>query len=120
MLLGDFFEIETQETAETTIDSQIALNVNHPIYKGHFPQQPVVPGVCMMQLLAELTSNALGRKVQLKKANQAKFLVPIVPENAPNLTVNIKYVEQEMGSLKITGAIKDDTTTFFKFKGLFA
>jgi len=120
MLLGDFFEIETQTTAETTIDSQIALNVNHPIYEGHFPQQPVVPGVCMMQLMAELTSEALGRKVQLKKAHQAKFLVPIVPQNAPKLMVNIKYVEQEAGSLKITGAIKDEKVTFFKFKGLFA
>ena len=120
MLLGDFFEIETQETAEMTIDSHIALNVDHPIYKGHFPQQPVVPGVCMMQLMAELTSNALGKKVQLKKAHQAKFLVPIVPQNAPKLAVNIKYVAQEAGDFKITGTIKDDKVTFFKFKGLFA
>lgn len=117
MLQGDFFTTKQQEVIENTINSQISLNVEHPIYKGHFPHQPVVPGVCMMQILAELSTSALGRKVRIKKASQAKFLIPIVPQKNPLLDVKIKYSENEDGSLKISASIQDSTLTFFKFKG---
>ncbi|CAA6818985.1 MAG: 3-hydroxyacyl-[acyl-carrier-protein] dehydratase [uncultured Aureispira sp.] len=120
MLQGDFFTTKQQEIIENTIHSQISLNVEHPIYKGHFPQQPVVPGVCMMQIVAELSTAALGKKVSLKKANQAKFLIPIIPQKNPLLDVKIKYTSNEDGSLKISASIQDSTVIFFKFKGTLA
>jgi 3-hydroxyacyl-[acyl-carrier-protein] dehydratase len=120
MLQGKFFTTNQQEVIENTIHSKISLNVEHPIYIGHFPEQPVVPGVCMMQLLAELSTSALGKKVYLKKASQAKFLIPIVPQNNPVLNVTIKYTTNEDGSLKINATIQDSTVTFFKFKGILA
>lgn len=120
MLQGDFFTTKQQEVIENTIHSQISLNMEHPIYKGHFPQQPVVPGVCMMQILAELSTSALGKKVYLKKASQAKFLIPIIPQKNPLLDVTIKYTNNEDGSLKISASIQDSTVTFFKFKGILA
>lgn len=120
MLQGDFFTIDQQETTETSIRSNISLNVEHPIYQGHFPQQPVVPGVCMMQILAELITNALKQKVALKKASQAKFLIPIIPQKNPALAVQIKYNKNEDGSYKINASILNGETTFFKFKGILA
>lgn len=120
MLLGDFFTIDKQEKSDSSIESLISLNVQHPIYQGHFPQQPVVPGVCTMQILAELTSKALDKKVFIKKAQQAKFLIPIVPQNAPQLTVKITYSETLEGPLKIAASIHAGELTFFKFKGLFS
>lgn len=120
MLLNNFFTITTQETTENAINSTIALNVNHPIYQGHFPNQPVLPGVCMMQILAELTSNAIGRDVAIKNSSQSKFLVPIIPQKFPTLEVKITYVVSEDASLKINGSIHASELTFFKFKGVFA
>lgn len=120
MLQGDFFTTTHQDLTENTINSQISLNIEHPIYVGHFPQQPVVPGVCMMQILAELSSTALGKKVYLKNARQAKFLIPIIPQKNPVLEVNIQYTKHEDGSLKISATIQDSTLTFFKFKGTLA
>ncbi|BDS15643.1 ApeI family dehydratase [Aureispira anguillae] len=120
MLQGDFFSLTQQNITENTIDSQISLMVDHSIYQGHFPQQPVVPGVCMMQILAELTTEALGKKVRLKKAQQVKFLIPIVPQKNPDLQVKIKYATNDNGTLKITGSIHSEELTFFKFKGTLA
>lgn len=120
MLQGDFFTINRQEITSNNIHSNIKLNVEHPIYQGHFPQQPVVPGVCMMQILAELITNALKQKVALKKASQAKFLVPIIPQKNPSLDVQIKYNKNEDGSYKISASILNEETTFFKFKGILA
>lgn len=120
MLQGNFFTINQQNKTENTIDSEISLNTEHPIYKGHFPHQPVVPGVCMMQIIAELTTEAIGTKVAIKKANQAKFLIPIIPQKNPVLTVKIKYVAGDEGMLKVTGSIHKEELTFFKFKGMLA
>lgn len=120
MLQGDFFSINQQDIGEQTIESAITLNTEHPIYKGHFPDQPVVPGVCMMQMIAELTSQALEQKVALKRASQAKFLVPIIPQKHPKLTVTIKYVSNEQNELKVSGSIQEGEITFFKFKGILA
>lgn len=119
MLLNNFFTIAQQVQTDSNINSQISLNAEHPIYKGHFPHQPVLPGVCMMQMLAELTGHALGREVVIKKAGQVKFLIPIIPQKFPNLDIKIECIPAEDGSLKITGSIHAAELTFFKFKGLF-
>jgi 3-hydroxyacyl-[acyl-carrier-protein] dehydratase len=118
MLLNDFFTIDDFKESDNIIDCNIKLNINHPIYAGHFPSQPVVPGVCMMQILAELTSKVLGKKLLIKKANQVKFLVPIIPDKNTALSVNIKYAEQDGDQFKITGSIHNTELTFFKFKGV--
>ena len=122
MLLQEqnFYTLNYQSHDESTIESEISLNINHDIYKGHFPQQAVVPGVCMMQILTELTSKALNKNLTIKKANQAKFLIPIVPAKAPSLEVRIKYQNTADQQVKITGSIHAGEITFFKFKGFLA
>lgn len=120
MLLNNFFTITRQDKSDLSIDSQIKLNAEHPIYKGHFPHQPVLPGVCMIQILAELTGVALGKDVAIKKGSQVKFLVPIIPQKYPDLQVKISYTVAEDGSLNISGSIHAEELTFFKFKGLFS
>ena len=87
---------------------------------GEATLQAVVPGVCMMQILTELTSAVLNKKLKIKKASQAKFLTPIIPDKFPSLKVNIKYQHTEDEQVKITGSIHAGEVTFFKFKGLLA
>jgi 3-hydroxyacyl-[acyl-carrier-protein] dehydratase len=120
MLLGNFFDIKEITCSESSINCRIALNIEHPIYAGHFPQQAVVPGVCMMQILTELTSVALKNELALKNASQAKFLIPIIPKENLGLDVKIKYATQDNGAVKITGSIHSKELTFFKFKGVLA
>lgn len=119
-ILVDFYTIiEQQQKADIAI-FELLLNADHPIYKGHFPNQPVMPGVCMLQLVTELTSKALGQSLQLKKASQAKFLVPIVPQQFPQIKLKTRFVAQEEQQWKITASIEGANQIFFKFKGLLA
>lgn len=117
-ILVDFYTIiEQQQEADIAI-FELLLNADHPIYKGHFPNQPVMPGVCMLQLVTELTSKAVGQSLQLKKANQAKFLVPIVPQQFPHIQLKTRFVAQEEQTWKVTASIQEKEQIFFKFKGL--
>ena len=48
MLLDNFYTILSSESSDSTIWTiQIKLNPGHPVYQGHFPGHPVVPGVCL-------------------------------------------------------------------------
>ena len=54
MLLDNFYTILSSESSDSTIWTiQVKLNPGHPVYQGHFPGHPVVPGVCLLQLIKE-------------------------------------------------------------------
>lgn len=73
---------DRQHEGETTRFS-LNLNAAHEIYGAHFPGEPVTPGVCLVQMAGELLEECLGRKLQLKKAVNVKFLSPVSPVMTP-------------------------------------
>jgi 3-hydroxymyristoyl/3-hydroxydecanoyl-(acyl carrier protein) dehydratases len=119
MLAGNLYTIlETQQT-ENSFAALLALNAAHPIFEGHFPGQPVMPGVCMMQTIQELLEKGLQRKLLLQKAANMKFLVMINPVVQPQVSTELQYTLQDDGTVKTTAVIKSETTVFMKFQGTF-
>ncbi|QEH41406.1 3-hydroxyacyl-ACP dehydratase [Chitinophaga sp. XS-30] len=119
MLAGKFYTIVTQQQPDAqSVHTTIALNAQHPIFEGHFPEQPVVPGVCMMQIIQELLSGVTGKKLLVEKAANMKFLNMIDPVQQPQVNVDIMYALQE-DMYKATAVIKHEATVFMKFQGLF-
>ena len=75
MLLNNFFKISKQQQECDHTVFTIELIVNHPLYAGHFPERPIVPGVCSIEII----KNALLRfcKVRLNllhSNNQNSFI----------------------------------------------
>ena len=59
MLLDNFYTILSSESSDSTIWTiQVKLNPGHPVYQGHFPGHPVVPGVCLLQLIKECVEDS--------------------------------------------------------------
>lgn len=119
MLTGKFFTIVSQQSpAENSVHTVIDWNAAHPIFAGHFPDQPVVPGVCMMQTIQELLSAALGKALLVEKVANMKFLNMIDPGQTPQVSVEISWTPDET-AYKANAVIKHDTTVFLKFQGRF-
>lgn len=118
MLKDTFFTFTTPETNGSLLKTTIALNPAHDIFKGHFPGQPVVPGVCMMQIVKEVLENHLGKKLQLAKADNIKFLSFIDPEQHGQIGVEIKINALDE-AVKIDAQLVNDGIVFLKFKGVF-
>ncbi|RFS21132.1 3-hydroxyacyl-ACP dehydratase [Chitinophaga silvatica] len=119
MLAGNFYTVTAQQQDAGQISTTIELNASHPIFGGHFPEQPVVPGVCMMQTITEVLATALQKPVKLQKATQMKFLTMIDPVKQPQVDVTVSYKEEAEGLWKVTASLKRDDKTFMKFQGLF-
>lgn len=73
-MLKDFYTLNTlQQIAANTYLCTLTLNAEHPIFKGHFPNNPVTPGVCMMQIVKNLTEQITGHQLQLTPDAQCKI-----------------------------------------------
>ena len=95
-ILTDFYTLETQEKTESgSFIANIKLNQTHDIFNGHFPGNPVTPGVCMMQIVKELTEEFTGRKLFLKSASNVKFMAIINPFETPDLKMQLDINEGE-------------------------
>ncbi len=118
MLLGNFFNIYERNTCNNGFNAKLEINALHPIFDGHFPGQPVVPGVCMLQMIKELLQLEAGHAVQLKKAGTMKFLAVINPLENPLINVDLD-LENTNGEITVSANFFFAQTTFFKFKGTF-
>lgn len=93
-ILTDFYTLDSyQKTENGNYIAQISLNKDHDIFKGHFPGNPVTPGVCMMQIVKELTEEFTGKKLFLKTASNVKFMAIINPFETPELTLQLDISE---------------------------
>lgn len=119
MLAGKLYTVKQQEQTGEVVNTTITWNAAHPVFEGHFPGQPVVPGVCMMQTVQEILGSALSKDVMIRKSANMKFLNMIDPTKQPEVDVEIKYVLQETEDIKATAVIKSGEVTFLKFQGLF-
>lgn len=129
MLKDSFYTILSLKPAESKNDSKesdscvytamIRLNEQHPVFEGHFPGNPVVPGVCQIQMIKEILTEVIHRDVSLVKSDNIKFLNIIVPQQYPVLEVKLIINEQKEDSREVTGTISKDDLVFLKFRGIF-
>ncbi|NQU63491.1 MAG: hypothetical protein HQ517_04295 [SAR324 cluster bacterium] len=120
MLKDRFYKIcRITEKSEFSTCLGITLNPDHPVYQGHFPANPVTPGVCMIQMVKEVVSDHLQREILLTKARQIKFLNLLTPDPAVVLEMAVKMKKATLSSVHVTAQISDEKRIFFKFSGFF-
>lgn len=96
MLLKDFYKIISIKGCvdqKGSVEAVIKLNPHHEVFQGHFPDNPVTPGVCMMQIVKELSERVLGKKLFLTSASNVKFMAVINPNLHPVLKLQLDINE---------------------------
>ena len=118
MVLGSLFELLEFSVANGSISASLRVHGDHKIFQGHFPGQPVLPGVTMMQLMKELVEKALGKKLTLVEGDNVKFLAVVDPNVNPELNVQIAFTYGEDGKISLNSSLFAGSVTFFKLKAL--
>jgi 3-hydroxyacyl-[acyl-carrier-protein] dehydratase len=116
MLLDSFFTIETLEIAEDTIRSTLKFNRGHTIFNGHFPDVPVVPGVCMIQMVKEVIEHHNKESYKLVAGDNIKFLSVLNPDDNPGIEAFIQMEKNNI--LTITATLFAGEVTFLKLKAV--
>ncbi|WKK56997.1 hypothetical protein [Sphingobacterium sp. BN32] len=117
MLIPDFYTVLQSNLTETQVDAQIKLNAQHPIFQGHFPDNPVTPGVCMLQICKELTETATNKSLKISSCKNVKFTALINPFTDPELQINLA-IKSESSSYKISGTAYFGDTLAIKISAL--
>ncbi|EMQ96080.1 (3R)-hydroxymyristoyl-[acyl carrier protein] dehydratase [Xanthomarina gelatinilytica] len=97
MLLKDFYTITQLTVKDHLATAHITINKNHEAFKGHFPGNPVTPGVCMMQIIKELTEQIVDKKLFMESASNVKFMAIINPEKTPDLVLELDIAQTDTG-----------------------
>lgn len=82
-LLNDLYKIVQTETTETGFRCQVSMNAAHTIYKAHFPDNPVTPGVCLVQMGTELLHELKGLNLSLTEIAKIKYRNVVKPADMP-------------------------------------
>jgi len=107
ILIEGLYKTEEISNSDSVITAKIKLNPAHEIFKGHFPGNPILPGVCMMQIIKELTEEVIQKELVMQTSTNIKFMAKINPETHPNLLLNISYAVED-------GVLKLKNSTYFE------
>lgn len=113
-LAGDFFKNIRLDKSEDGYKAIIELLPDHPVYKGHFPTRPVVPGVFTLALIRECASAVRGREMEYADIKECKFISALLP--AEGLRVTLDFSLRDDG--KLCGTVKRDNDTILKLKAI--
>ncbi len=120
MILENFYTIVSkEEILEGSFVFDILINPAHEIFKGHFPNNPIMPGVCMMQITKDLVEEVTGSKLFMKKCSNVKFMAIINPEKNKELRLNLKITKEDNGEYKVNNITKFDDTIALKINSLY-
>ena len=92
-LEGNFYKVHTIEQVEDSYKVEVELFADHPIYKGHFPQQAVVPGVCTLTIIRECLGEILSNEVSFKSIKECKYVSALIPQEDLRIIINLTITD---------------------------
>ena len=114
MILKDnFFAIKNQEITDKKADFRINLNAEHFVYQSHFPNNPITPGVFLIQMVTELFDSLQERKFKINTVKNVKFTAPINPIEFPEVDFSLDFSKKE-DLCYVKAVIKENETIFAK------
>ena len=112
MLLVDRVE---QLIPDERITAIKAVTINEPFFQGHFPARPIMPGVLIVEALAQaagvlavesLGLAASGKLVYFMAIDGAKFRTPVEP--GVLLRLDVEFVQKRATVCKFVGRASID------------
>ena len=72
--------LENFEAEGDVATAEISFPVSFSGFQGHFPEQPVLPGVCQIGAAVALAGRMRGTRQVLAEIVNAKFVAMVVPD----------------------------------------
>ncbi|MEG2101883.1 3-hydroxyacyl-ACP dehydratase [Flavobacterium sp. FlaQc-28] len=120
MVLQDFYKVLSEEkTGDAKYNIRILVNANHEVFKGHFPGNPIMPGVCMIQIIKELTESITKSSLMIQTLTNVKFMALINPETNPELRLELDITVTEDDLVKVKNTTYFNDTVALKLSNAY-
>ncbi|MBT3360020.1 MAG: 3-hydroxyacyl-ACP dehydratase FabZ [Rhodospirillales bacterium] len=99
------------------------VTMNEPFFPGHFPSRPVMPGVLMIEAMAQtaavlvvetLGADSEGKLVYFMSVDNARFRKPVMPGDTLHIHItkerNRRNVWKFRGEVKVEGTLVAEAT----------
>ena len=114
-----FYSVNQEKLAEGAANFNITINDAHEIFEGHFPDNPITPGVMQMEMVKELLSRVVKKELSLVSMGNCKFLAILNPKETTSIDLILNYTLQEDGGFKVSAQIKNGETIYLKISALY-
>lgn len=89
------------------------VTINEPFFQGHYPRQPIMPGVLIIEAMAQLGGILLSQKLEhtgrvavLLSLDKVKFRNPVVPGDQLLLEANARRVRSRTGEVVCNATVR--------------
>jgi len=90
------------------------VTANEPQFTGHFPENPIMPGVLQLEMLAQaggaiflMLPENRGRLALLASIERARFRRPVVPGDVLEIEVDVVQTRGDIGWVKGVAKVDD-------------
>lgn len=117
MLANDFYYTIEKRLTDTGFEVDIRFNKTHKIYQVHFPENPITPGVCIVQIAKDLLETHYKTPLLMTLAKNIKFLSVIYPTD--EVCFKITNTINEEGLIAASIVVEKNQTSYTKISALF-
>jgi beta-hydroxyacyl-ACP dehydratase FabZ len=104
------------------------VTINEPFFQGHFPGRPIMPGVLILEALAQVggilafqtTKDAENRLVIFLAIDNAKFRKPVVPGDQLRMEVTVLQRRDPYWRLRGEAHVGETLVCEMEFKAMVA
>ena len=112
ILKNQLYKIENKQVDGDSANYVVGLNSDCFIYKAHFPNNPITPGVCIVQTARELLEDIVGRPLEITEAKDVKFLNILSPNDHKQVTFSFSDIIVAADCVKAKVTVANGETVF--------
>lgn len=118
MLLNDkYFKVVSLDHSSGKAAFHVLLLPECDVYRGHFPGNPVSPGVCNIEMIKECFQMVVDGKPRIKTIDRCRLTAIASPRVSPQLDIDMTWTRDDDG-WHLLAVLKDDKQQYLDFKGL--
>lgn len=87
-----------------------------PVFAGHFPAAPILPGVVLIDAAVQIAARAMQRKLRLNRLANVKFVHVVEPDQEVAVAFKILPDPADASRIKVAGKWSRGETKIAEFQ----